>query len=119
MTLNIQSSSGRSLSLETEQVKVLDLRDRALFAAKKAGVFFALAVASVFIPVFHFVLVPLFLLLTILTFWKKSRAHWKFENLEFDCLECSTRLRLNDGFEKPPFRVFCNFCHQHLKIVSV
>jgi hypothetical protein len=62
---------------------------------KKFGLFFGLAVVSVFIPVLHFVLVPAFLILSVAAFFYGYRV--KFEIIDpqpCKCLLCSHELVL-------------------------
>lgn len=60
---------------------------------KQIGVFFLLAVFSIFIPVFHFVLVPLFMGLTLWTLWKTKAPRQKMHmEASLNCLQCAKPL---------------------------
>lgn len=62
---------------------------------KKFGLFFGLALASVFIPVLHFVLVPAFLIIAAVSFFYGYRVEFQVSApVSFNCLECSKELAL-------------------------
>lgn len=62
---------------------------------KKFGLFFGLALASVFIPVLHFVLVPAFLIISAVSFFYGYRVEFQVsEPSAFNCFECSKELVL-------------------------
>ncbi len=86
------------LTLTSDQAKTTDIkatlhtlskRERTLYAWKKFGVFFGLAILSVFVPVAHFVLVPTFLILSIVVGIKSYKIQARLEILEnVQCLQC-------------------------------
>lgn len=84
--------------------KFLELNSRLLPASnklkfqngiKKFGLFFGLAVVSVFIPVLHFVLVPAFLIIALVSFFYGYRVEFQISNpVTCTCLLCSRELKL-------------------------
>jgi hypothetical protein len=62
---------------------------------KKFGLFFGLAVVSVFIPVLHFVLVPAFLIVSVAAFFYGYKVKYQIVNPKpCTCLLCSHPLNL-------------------------
>ena len=72
----------------TKEVTELSSRTRFTYALKKFFIFFTLAVFSVFIPVMHFFLVPLFLILSIYMFKKTYALRWTLNLSEIRCCQC-------------------------------
>ncbi len=88
------------------------------YAAKKAGLFFGLALASLFIPVLHFVLVPTFLVVAFYMGYKSMKTKWTLHLPEKrNCVSCSQPLKpvyfLNDDR-----RVACDHCYCHYALES-
>lgn len=114
MKLKIQTASGKGSALETQAIAHLNPAQSLQQGMKWGGLCFLIAVGCVFIPVLHFVLVPLFLILSIVAFFKGRGAPWKVTNLELICPECGATIKINESFKQAPFRFFCQQCHQHM-----
>ena len=88
----------------------LTARERAMRALKLGGLMWGLALASVLVPVAHFVLVPGFLLAGPLAAWL---AHRRTETLLgglVDCPKCSTRYDVGGGALQWPAQGQCPSC---------
>jgi hypothetical protein len=84
--------------------KFIELNSQLLEATKKLklqngfrkfGLFFGLALVSVFIPVLHFVLVPVFLILAVVSFFYGYNVSYQVSNPSAcSCLVCSRQMTL-------------------------
>ena len=97
----------------------LTARQRAMRALKLGGLMWGLAVASVFVPVAHFVLVPGFLLAGPLAAWL---AHRRTETLLgglVDCPKCGTRYDVGGGALQWPTQGQCPSCRCVIRLQPV
>lgn len=92
MKICLSSNSDQVLLCEPQVIE-LSWGERMRFSAKRFGFFLGLAGAAVFIPVFHFVLVPLFLLIAFRVAYKALKIHQKIViGTNVECLNCKTLL---------------------------
>lgn len=110
-------SSDQSKFLEPNaKLITLSSSDRMKISAQKFGLFFALAVASVFIPVLHFVLVPVFLILAVVLGIKSYstlyRLHFEAPAL---CVQCQQPFK-NELLLNESLRLKCDGCASHYLI---
>lgn len=78
---------------------------------KKASLFFGLAVFSIFIPVFHFVLVPVFLLITAVVIFKGMSPRFLLQlQGPHECTSCHQSLPTERVLDSDP-RLECEHCH--------
>lgn len=68
----------------------------------KGVVYSALAVVTAFIPVAHFVLVPLFLVLAVTAFSRLKEYLTYSETIQFKCQKCPQSIELNSGKKLKP-----------------
>lgn len=93
------------------------MSERSTRAAKKAGMFFGLAVVSVFIPVMHFFLVPLFLILTAYFGFKSFKDTKSVDLTAITCPVCNHDLKEGEMFFSEDFvRLYCYQCQTQLKV---
>jgi hypothetical protein len=85
-------------------------KDRLRDGLKKGGMFWGAAVLSVFVPVAHFVLVPLFLLLGVLSLYKQLQFPQVIKSGEFKCPNCSEKIPLESLSFHWPIRKDCPKC---------
>jgi hypothetical protein len=115
MRLILASDQSKNTELSAH-LKTLSAREKMTYAAKKFFLFFGLAVISVFIPVAHFVLVPVFLLLAVVTGVKANAIQSRLElQQEVRCLRCEKTFPKEFllGKEK---RLQCAHCFEHFQI---
>lgn len=119
--MKIESTQGHQ-EYFPQQLKTLNYSERARHALKGTGMLLALAFCCLFIPVFHFVLVPLFLFLSLImgvirfredkvadldsatcpickNKFKESQVHFRGENFRLYCFECRNHLTISAGPE--------------------
>lgn len=115
MILTLINNADRFLSIEGK-LETLSTSQRVTEAIKKFFLFFFIALAAIFIPVAHFILVPLFLILSVFFSWKEFsiKQNLMIDNV-YQCLNCKKDLvipkKLNDNL-----RVNCKSCHQQYKL---
>lgn len=108
------NNSSRYFDVEA-RVQEIPQNLRIKFAIRKFSMFFALAIASIAVPVFHFVLVPLFLVISVIIFFKYLK--FKYELITegvTHCLECSTKIDFNKSQDQD-FRCECSKCYTRYK----
>lgn len=84
--------------------------DRLKESLKKMFIFWGLSIASVFIPVLHFFLVPLFLLMGIGFFFFQMKQTHVMENLKFNCPSCGQENKIIKMYFKDSHRFRCQSC---------
>lgn len=88
MRISLSSDYNRYYDIQGS-VSEMNWRQKFDESKKQTGVFFLLAIISVFIPIFHFVLVPLFLGLTFWTLWKTKAPRQQLQmQTAVNCLQC-------------------------------
>ncbi len=110
-------SNDQSQYAEIEgSVHQLTTAERLKYSVRKFIFLFFLAVASVFIPVFHFVLVPLFLLLAVIMAFKSYKVLLRFEFKKPSlCLKCQKELP-SSYFLNQNLKIKCATCFSHYLI---
>ncbi len=108
------NNSSRYFDVEA-RVQEIPQNLRLKFAFKKFALFFSLAVLSIAVPVFHFVLVPLFLVISIGVFFKTLKLKYEMiTDQSLHCLECNTELKFKKA-EDQDFRCECSKCYTRYK----
>lgn len=89
---------------------------RFISALKKFGLLFLFATGSILIPVAHFVLVPAFLIASIVTFIKEIKIkNILVVNNEYQCLKCKNKLIMPKSLNSD-LRLDCKNCYQQYKV---
>lgn len=92
------------------QLLTLTPSERLKISFKKFAFMLALAIASVFIPVLHFFLVPLFLILSFVLGFKAYATQYRLQfTKDTNCIECQKPLK-NEVMLDESLRVKCNHC---------
>jgi hypothetical protein len=106
----ILSSDLEKCARPSATLSELGASDRLKLSSRKFALFFALAVVSIFIPVLHFILVPLFFLLSIVFGIKAYSTRYR---LKLDgangCLQCGQSLK-NEFLMDESLRLKCERC---------
>ncbi len=114
--MNIVTDSGHSRPLKNKIVE-LTSSQRLKRSFKAAGIYLGLALGSVFIPVFHFILVPLFLTLAlwaVVSHYKDTRF---IDLTDSSCPSCQQALKESAVyFKDQPSRLYCYQCRTQLWI---
>jgi hypothetical protein len=104
----------RSISSEPVSVAIslrqLSKHERVVLSLKGLGLFWGLAALSVFIPVMHFILVPMFLLLGPLIAYLNYQKTVFLGDTVVTCPNCSERLHLKNGTARWPHEEVCGKC---------
>jgi hypothetical protein len=115
MKVQLISSSAVTREVPAES-HALSNSERVKLAAARGGLFFFLAVASVFIPVFHFVLVPLFLILSVFFAFKTRKAKAFVGAFSAPCPKCNQTIEMKAQYLEDEIRFFCPHCRDQLKL---
>ncbi|MEY4616982.1 MAG: hypothetical protein RJB66_1942 [Pseudomonadota bacterium] len=118
MKMVLSNDADKFINLESTLIE-LSQRERLAFALKKWGFWFGLAIGSVFIPVFHFVLVPSFLLVAFIFGFKAFKVTQRIIlTKEYLCMVCNKQLVFPDLFSpENPFS--CTSCGQRYTFINV
>ena len=95
----------------------LSQSDRLRKALKTFGFVFALALVSILIPVFHFVLVPLFLLASVVMAFRQYNKIYEFNLAGVPCPKCNENLK--EGLlttRESKLSVYCFTCRRNLSV---
>lgn len=115
MKLILSSDKDKFLDFSVDLIK-LKKSERLKVCIKKFSLFFLLAAASVFIPVLHFFLVPVFL---IISFYVGFKAYLTQYHLKLPsgcrCIECQKPLKA-DFLLDEDLRIKCESCFSHYLI---
>jgi hypothetical protein len=100
----------------TVEVVDLEFAERMKGALKKLGLFWALAFASVFLPVMHFVLVPTFFIVGIVQFYVTFQYTKVLRDSQIVCPKCKAPFVLPASAFNWPKRETCPQCKSPLLI---
>lgn len=115
MKLILSSDQEKWIEPEAELIK-LRTDERFKIALQKFALFFALAIASIFIPVFHFVLVPAFLLISVVMGIKAYKIQYRLQiHKECLCVQCQAPLKTEFLLDEQR-RLRCGNCFAHYLI---
>jgi hypothetical protein len=103
-------------SLANLQVTSMSEWNRLLLAAKNLGICWGGALLCVLIPVLHFVLVPLGILLGIIVFIYKAKLRQFVSASEISCPACQSKIHLRAKPFNWPLRETCSQCHSQLQM---
>jgi hypothetical protein len=98
---DLKSSQGYLMVLENTK------QERTSKALKTFFIFFGAACVSVFIPLVHFILVPLLLITAVFTAQKKLKATHYIEEGKITCPHCGKDLEVKKTALQWPMTVFC------------
>lgn len=101
------------------KVTYLNPAQRFQRAMTTAALFIGAAIVSVFIPVLHFVLVPLFLLLSTIAAFRRYKEV-SLVNLEnFKCPKCQADLKQKEVHQTeadPSSKIYCYECRSSMRL---
>lgn len=92
---------------------LLSFSEKLKLAFKKLSLFLMLAIISIFIPVLHFILVPLFLLLSIVFAFREFRIKYRLSLSEAaKCAKCLENFK-SEYLLDDELRLSCEKCFSH------
>lgn len=94
----------------------LDHSERVARAARMFGILFLVAFLTVFIPILHFVLPPLFLILGFIFATTTYLETGEVLRGEIDCPNCKRKMQLRKEAEGWPKSMRCEGCSYTLKV---
>lgn len=112
----IQDNFGKGHNLKN-QATVIPYNDRVKRGLKAFGINFFAAIVSVFIPVLHFFLVPLFLILAFYQGFAKFKQTRSLNLNDEACPICTKSLDRGLGYlDGDMLRTSCSHCHTKLVV---
>jgi hypothetical protein len=116
--ITIQARSGQNIAT-TLQLKRWSPAQRRARALRILGIGFLLTFVFVFLPIAHFILVPLGLVLTPIIAFKVSKLETVYPNQSLICPKCSQPVQFAFSFSLTlPLDTQCDACREVLKINS-
>ena len=115
VTVRSRSDLDKTSTADIEVVE-LSTNSRLMRALKGMGICWAIAVFAVLIPILHFVLVPLFLLLGVVMFMQQWGQKLYCMSGVIKCPSCQTEMKLKEGAFDWPKREICSGCRSDLRI---
>lgn len=116
MILTLLNDADKSLKVDGSIIE-RTFRSRILSAVKIFLFWLAFAMGAVFVPVAHFVLVPTFLVLSIVMFVKEFSIRNNFElGSSINCLKCGSSLIFPKALPGNG-RLSCRSCYQQYIII--
>jgi len=91
-------------------VKYFSPPEKMTQALKKLGLFWGIALVSVLIPVFHFVLVPLFFFLGIFFGYRSYKSEGRVLGGETHCPHCKNEVKVKPAELQWPVSEICQNC---------
>lgn len=85
-------------------------------ALKKISLFWLAALFCVLIPGLHFVLVPLFFIVGLVSFSKTLKINGKVIKGQTDCPFCKNQVKIHAGLLNWPLKEICQKCGRALRI---
>lgn len=116
MAMGILVSSTGVKSEATFDRKDLSQAEKSRAAMKWFGIFFALAVFSVFVPILHFILVPSFLIAAVVVSMRAYNQKADLENVRGKCPNCSTEISIPRVRIRKVSGEICPQCRDFIKI---
>lgn len=114
--MKIESGAGKSIILK-KRIIFLNTKERINRSFKNAGLYFVLSVVSILIPVLHFVLVPLFLGLTVFVGVSQFKNNKQIDLSDVNCPVCDNKLKESTVyFHRESVRLYCYECRNHLLV---
>jgi hypothetical protein len=118
--LKIEATTGEAaLTQGTALVHLFSPQEKLARALKKLAVFWGVAVLSVFIPVAHFFLVPLFLVIGLVLFFNVMKTTGEVLEGKICCPSCGAEAVLGRDFLNWPLKEICQNCVRVLRIRSL
>lgn len=103
----------------TAYIKHYTPPERMMAALKKLGMVWGVAILCVLIPVFHFVLVPLFLVLGIVLAHRTYKSEGLVLEGSVPCPHCQTEVTMKKGELRWPISEICQGCARVVRIERV
>ncbi len=98
------------------ELNVYTKAQRTFNALKILGILWLIAGFTVFVPILHFVLVPLFAILGVVGFVSAWMTKAKIKEGEFVCPSCKVQNKMTPQDESFPKNIRCTSCYMTLRV---
>jgi hypothetical protein len=112
--MKLHNNTGKEILYPNIHIEILGTKQRLKQSLKSFGMLLGLAVGSVFIPVLHFFLVPLFLLLSFFFAWLNYKKIYKISSVKVACPVCHGEITFEASSSSLPVRNSCILCGAQL-----
>ncbi|MCC6137431.1 MAG: hypothetical protein IT287_02275 [Bdellovibrionaceae bacterium] len=106
----ISNSAGSKIIYPDERIAPIGARLRIKSTVKTFARASGFTAVSVFIPILHFVLVPVGLVLTATMTYRTFRRNYFVENLEINCPSCKVTAKQSVSGQELPLKTVCMNC---------
>lgn len=100
------------------EIHNFNTKERLKRALKWFSICFAAALISLFIPLAHFVLVPIFLLSSLIVPFYVYSIESLVIGGKGSCPNCKSDLSIEKGFNKWPLQDLCTHCKSNVEIIK-
>lgn len=116
ITIRLDDSSEHCTDQSLIEIALIGRMKR---AAKAFVVLFMLAVFSILIPILHFILVPLFLILSFVVSYRRMYQRGYIELKRFNCPRCKAAMGDEAMYinSEKSVRIYCYTCRSDLRLV--
>lgn len=98
------------------EITALSPRERLQMVALRSGTLFLLAIAAVFIPILHFILVPALLLASVLAGLSAWRFQSKIKSGKVKCPHCTRPIEVQPAPLSWPILTVCQNCASSVRL---
>jgi hypothetical protein len=112
----VSSLSGKQEHLNVDGIKKLTQGEKWLNGAKRGALFVGAGALCILLPVVHFFLVPLCLLLAPVMGFLETRKTHRHPQVDFKCVDCQQSLSLSKGCDTFPLTMNCQNCGARLHL---
>jgi len=118
ITIPVASRDNRELPLTTATITQIQFnkKERTQIALKTFGVLMALAFATFFMPIFHFVLVPAFFLASFVFGMDKLEEKVRNSGGKGECPKCHQQFTVQGSKWVTRITNNCDHCHEDLEM---
>lgn len=116
-TVTVSVPMNAALKIQTAvKVRSLKAPDKIINASKALAIWWFAAVLFVFVPVFHFFLVPLSFIIGIVDSYRRAQLSYRFLDQTLDCPNCKAQFSVDTRAFNWPKRTECPKCLARLLI---
>jgi hypothetical protein len=112
--MKIHNNTGKEIIYPNILIESLGVKQRLIQSLKSFGILFGLALGSLFIPVLHFFLVPLFLIFSLFFAWLNFKKIYKISSVKLSCPVCHGEIVFEASSSRLPIRNSCILCGAQL-----
>ena len=106
----LSSSSGEKIIYPDQKLVPVESPEKIKTTMTTVAKFGGATVLSVFIPVLHFITVPVGLILTAFLGYSAYKKNYSLKDFEIHCPNCDQKSKVDVSGPDLPLRTFCSHC---------